>query len=90
MEQQRNLQHTVQNLADQKHQLELLFNRHACINKIHLPIANTTVNNLNLTKSDVKSIPTSSLLDPNSNRRVTINFSNAHLNSWSNWVAISL
>jgi hypothetical protein len=57
----------VQNLADQKRQLELLLNRHSCLNKTHLPI----------TKTDLKTIPTTTLLDPNNAKRVTINFSNA-------------
>jgi len=35
------------------------------------------MNNLNLTKTDVKTIPTNTLLDPNNTKRVTINFSNA-------------
>lgn len=75
--QQINLQLSVQNLSDQKHQLEQLLTRHACVSKTHLPIANTTVNNLNLIKTDLKTIPTSALLDPNTPKRVTINLSNA-------------
>jgi len=75
-EQQQNLQRSVQNLSEQKHQLEILLHRHACLRKPHLPI--TTANNLNLTKADVKTIPTTStLLDSNNSKRVTINFTNA-------------
>lgn len=56
--------------------MEILLHRHACLRKSHLPI--TTANNLNLTKTDVKTIPTTStLLDPNNSKRVTINFTNA-------------
>ena len=64
----------MQTLSDQKHQLEVLLHRHACVKKPHLPV--TTANNLNISKTDVKTIPTTStLLD--SNKRVTINFTNA-------------
>ncbi|CAF1292329.1 unnamed protein product [Adineta ricciae] len=60
-EQQQNLQRSVQSLSDQKNQLESLLHRHACLRKAHLP----TVNNLNLTKNDVKTLSTSNVLDPN-------------------------
>ncbi|UJR30637.1 hypothetical protein I4U23_018161 [Adineta vaga] len=73
-EQQQNLERSVQNLADQKNQLELLLHRHACLKKPHL----STASNFNLSKTDVKTIPATSMLDPNNSKRVTINFTNAH------------
>jgi len=76
-EQQQNLQRSVQNLSDQKHQLEILLNRHPCLKRTHLPITNPTSNTLNISKTDVKTIPTNTLLDPNNSKRVTINFTNA-------------
>ncbi|CAF0926938.1 unnamed protein product [Adineta steineri] len=73
IDQQNNLQRSVQNLSDQKNQLEILLHRHPCLKKPHLP----TTNNLNISKTDVKSIPTTTLLDSNNSKRVTINFTNA-------------
>jgi len=40
-------------------------------------MTNTTANTLNISKTDVKTIPANTLLDPHNNKRVTINFTNA-------------
>jgi hypothetical protein len=81
VDEQRALEHSVQSLADRKNQLELLLHRHACTKKSRLPITTTTANTLNISKNDIKSIPTTTLLDSNNNsgnnKRVTINFTNA-------------
>ena len=77
---QQKLEHTVQSLANKKNELEILLHRHACT-KARLPI--TTISNpLNISKTDLKTIPTTTtLLDSNNNsgnnKRVTINFTNA-------------
>lgn len=78
---QQKLEHTVQSLANKKNELEILLHRHACT-KARLPIT-TTGNSLNISKTDLKTIPTTTttLLDSNNNsgnnKRVTINFTNA-------------
>jgi hypothetical protein len=40
-------------------------------------MTNTTANTLNISKTDVKTIPANTLLDQHNNKRVTINFTNA-------------
>jgi len=54
--------------------------RHPCT-KARLPITTTNANTFNISKTDFKSIPTTTLLDSNNNngnnKRVTINFTNA-------------
>ncbi|CAF1424713.1 unnamed protein product [Rotaria magnacalcarata] len=83
LEQQKSLERTVQTLNDQKNQLEILLHRHPCTKKVRLPMATTStpMHTLNITKSDIKTIPTTTLLDSNNNsgnsKRVTINFTNA-------------
>ncbi|CAF3795924.1 unnamed protein product [Rotaria sp. Silwood1] len=82
LDEQKSLEHAVQTLADQKNQLEILLHRHVCTKKTRLPITTTTpVNSLNIPKSDIKTISTTTLLDSNNNngnsKRVTINFTNA-------------
>ncbi|CAF3933214.1 unnamed protein product [Rotaria sp. Silwood2] len=82
IDEQKSLEHAVQTLNDQKNQLEVLLHRHVCTKKTRLPITTTTpINNLNISKSDIKTIPTTTLLDSNNNngnsKRVTINFTNA-------------
>ncbi len=80
MDEQKSLERSVQNLADQKTQLETLLHRHPCT-KARLPITTTNANTFNISKTDFKSIPTTTLLDSNNNngnnKRVTINFTNA-------------
>ncbi|CAF0826629.1 unnamed protein product [Adineta steineri] len=79
LDEQKNLERAVQTLNDQKNQLEVLLHRHPCTKKIRLPI--TTANTMNISKNDLKSISTATLLDSNNNngnnKRVTINFTNA-------------
>ncbi|CAF0977429.1 unnamed protein product [Rotaria sordida] len=85
IDEQKSLEHSVHTLTDQKNQLEVLLHRHVCTKKTRLPITTTTpttsVNNLNISKSGMKTIPTTTLLDSNNNngnsKRVTINFTNA-------------
>ncbi|CAM4755712.1 unnamed protein product [Rotaria magnacalcarata] len=77
LEQEGNLQRSVQTLSDRKNQLETLFHHHTCVKKLHLPMTNTTSNTLNISKADVKTIPTTTLLDSNNTKRVTINLTNA-------------
>ncbi|CAF2512516.1 unnamed protein product [Rotaria sp. Silwood2] len=74
VEQEQNLQRSVQNLTERKHQLEILLHRHACLKNSHISMTQTTSNNLNLSKTDVKIIPTT---DSNNSKRVTINLTNA-------------
>ncbi|CAF0916299.1 unnamed protein product [Rotaria sp. Silwood1] len=74
VEQEQNLQRSVQSLTERKHQLEILLHRHACLKKSHISMTQTTSNNLNLSKTDVTTIPTT---DPNNSKRVTINLTNA-------------
>ncbi|CAF3433172.1 unnamed protein product [Rotaria socialis] len=77
IEQEGNLQRSVQTLSDRKNQLETLLHRHTCLKKSHLPMTNTTSNTLNISKADFKTIPTTALLDSNNTKRVTINLTNA-------------
>ncbi|CAF1161228.1 unnamed protein product [Adineta ricciae] len=80
MEQQQDLEHTVQTLNDQRNQLEAILLRHPCAKKTRLPITTTTANTINLSKPELKVFPTATLLDSNNNgnnKRVTINFTNA-------------
>ena len=81
MHDEKQLEHTVQTLTDQKNHLELLLNRHVCTRKVRLPITTTNPNTLNIPRSETKTIPVTTLLDPNNNtgssKRVTINVTNA-------------
>ena len=82
MDEQKVLERSVQSLADRKNQLELLLHRHPCTKKARLPITTTNTNTLNISKSDMKPISTTTLLDSTynnngNNKRVTINFTNA-------------
>ena len=77
MEQQQALEHTVETLADQKSQLEMILHRHPCTKKIRLPVT-TATNMLHISKPEIKSYPATAILDSNNNgKRVTINFTNA-------------
>lgn len=76
VEQEGHLQRSVQTLSERKNQLETLLHRHTCLKKSHLPMTNTTSNTLNISKTDVKTIPTTTLLDSNNSKRVTINLTN--------------
>lgn len=77
VEQEQTLQRSVKNLNDRKQQLELLLSRHNCLKKPQSTMPNITSNTLNISKADVKTISTASLLDPNNAKRVTINLANA-------------
>lgn len=82
VEEQKALEHDVQSLNDKKNQLEMLLHRHACARKTRFPVTTTatSLNNVNITKSEIKTIPATALLDSNNNngnsKRVTINFTN--------------
>jgi len=80
LQEQKSLESSVHSLADKKNHLEMLLHRHACT-KTRLPITTTNPTTLNISKTDLKSIPTTTLLDSNNNngnnKRVTINFTNA-------------
>jgi hypothetical protein len=81
LDEQQRLEQSVQSLSDQKNQLEILLHRHPCTKKLRLPITTTNANTLNISRTDMKTIPTATLLDSNNNngnnKRVTINFTNA-------------
>jgi hypothetical protein len=81
LDEQKLLERSVQSLSDQKNQLEILLHRHPCAKKARLPITTTHGNTLNISKSDMKPISTTTLLDSTNNngnnKRVTINFTNA-------------
>ena len=81
MNEEKQLEHTVQTLNDQKNHLELLLNRHVCTRKVRAPITTTNPNTLNISRSEMKTIPITTLLDSNNNtgngKRVTINVTNA-------------
>lgn len=67
-EEQKLLERNVQTLTDQRNQLEVLLQRHICSKKTRSSLpTSTTASSLNMSKTELKSIPATSLLDPNNN-----------------------
>lgn len=80
MEEQKLLERNVQTLTEERNQLDVLLQRHLCTKKNRFPLTSATANPLSITKTDIKTIPTATLLDPNNNgnsKQVTINIANA-------------
>lgn len=84
VEEQKLLERNVQTLTEQRNQLEVLLQRHLCLKKTRSSLpTSTTASSLNVSRTDLKSIPATSLLDPNNNNNhgnskpVIINIANA-------------